>query len=254
MDYRSTLPQTSDLDWQVGSIVNLTGAAPIDNNQLEVPYQDWPLASTAAPARAIKRKGKRCYRSRYPTSAGGPSTSDDSSDNLRKCSERFHCTVCTKSFKDMYGWKRHESGVHDFRLTEWTCMLNGVLLDGVDCAFCGEEVDDPTHFDRHSILNCLDKDATQKTFARKDLLKQHVQQVHLAMADEATKKAFQVPHCWAKDIDAAVSNPASLWCGFCQVSLESTALRMDHVVDHFRAGLDMSGWYPQSIAEGGSNW
>lgn len=99
---------------------------------------------------------------------------------------------------------------------------------------------------RHNIAVCFRKDQAARTFARKDLLKQHVQQKHVVHVDDKTKRAFVVPDGWVQDVDASRSDPASLWCGFCLKFLNSTATRMEHVAAHFRGGgLDMaSDWVP----------
>ena len=126
-------------------------------------------------------------------------------------------------------------------------MLDDVLLDGVLCAFCREPVHSYDHFEQHNISFCSYKVQTDRAFARKDLFKQHIQQVHLTAADEKTRKSFKVPDFWVQEVDAIRSHPSSLWCGFCQVFLESTAVRMDHVAEHFREGLDMSMWQPSTL-------
>ncbi|PSN67351.1 hypothetical protein BS50DRAFT_390024 [Corynespora cassiicola Philippines] len=192
-----------------------------------------------------RRKGQRLHASRQLASSLGHSPK--SSDPSQEASKTYHCTVCPKSFQQEWGWRRHEYSVHKFQVEKWTCMLNDMhLLSDLTCAFCGEKVDELDHFGRHNVQFCLQQDPTNRTFARKDGLKQHVGQIHLKAADESVKKTFKVPRSWASRVNASESHPDSLWCGFCLSVMDSTASRMDHVAEHFRCGYDMSWWIPRS--------
>ncbi|KAF2687462.1 hypothetical protein K458DRAFT_429374 [Lentithecium fluviatile CBS 122367] len=231
------------------------GVYNLDTFQVEA--EPISLQASAHPMTKPKRKGKRSYASRYNASAGqtsSPSASEELSAPTQESKKPYQCTSCLQSFKDAYGWKRHEIGVHGFHVQEWICMnevvlidgilLHGILLDGNLCVLCGQEVLSFDHFQQHNVNSCLNKEQAERTFARKDLFRQHVRQVHLTTADEDTKKRFVVPESWVQDVDATRSSPASLWCGFCQLFLDSTAIRMDHIADHFRDGLDMNTWQP----------
>ncbi|KAF2191101.1 hypothetical protein K469DRAFT_746534 [Zopfia rhizophila CBS 207.26] len=198
-----------------------------------------------------QRKGKRQHPSRYLADGDNAlhmAESDTSSDSRQECTKPFHCTVCPKAFKNYYGWRRHESGVHDFHITPWTCMPNGPLVNGISCVFCSELVLDASHLDHHNITVCLQKDVRARTFGRKDHVKQHILQVHLLHMDPEDKKAFQVPRSWKVDVDANLSDPHALWCGFCRTTFQSVAERMEHVADHFRAGADIEkDWRPRAL-------
>jgi hypothetical protein len=63
------------------------------------------------------------------------------------------------------------------------------------CTFCSDIVNDTDHFDRHDLHIRLIKDKSGRTFARKDLLKQHV---HLATANDYTKRGLQPPDQWSE--------------------------------------------------------
>ncbi|KAF1842006.1 uncharacterized protein K460DRAFT_398110 [Cucurbitaria berberidis CBS 394.84] len=209
-------------------------------------------AKETSPAVAVTpaRKGKRRYMSRYDPNVGrttdsfSPGTSSDSAYDVIKA---YHCTVCPGTFKDAYGWKRHESSVHGFNDTEWTCMLHETILINLKCIFCSEHVDDIDidHFDQHDIQLCMNKSCSDRTFARKDLLKQHVRHVHLASAPASIMQTFKVPKIWSKATDGALANPDALWCGFCLLMHESITTRMEHVAQHFRDGQDMATWVPR---------
>ncbi|KAF1947619.1 hypothetical protein EJ02DRAFT_449099 [Clathrospora elynae] len=73
-----------------------------------------------------------------------------------------------------------------------------------------------------------------RTFASKDPLKQQVQQVHLAASNDYIKRGLSHQQYGQKE-DASVANPNALKCGFCQLILETTAARMDHVANYFGA-------------------
>lgn len=197
---------------------------------------------------APKRKGKKRHLSRYhpssiqPTSSSSPSTGSDSACTATKA---FHCTVCPKAFKDIYGWKRHESSVHGHNDTQWTCMHDEIILIGMRCIFCLEVVKSMDHFDQHNIQFCLNKSSAERTFSRKDLLKQHVLHIHLAAADAPVRKMFKVPSAWSTNVDVSLEDSDAFWCGFCQCMLSTVTMRMEHVAEHFRNDTDMATWSPR---------
>jgi hypothetical protein len=198
---------------------------------------------------APKRKGRRQHTpsfDRTPSElmSSSPHTSSASSISSAK---PYHCTVCCKSFAKSYEWKRHESSVHGYNNTEWVCMLGGLTMAGMECVFCSDIVDDFHHFDDHDMQSCLDKSMCDRTFARKDLLKQHVQQKHLANAEESVSKAFQIPEAWSQEVHVACIKKEALWCGFCLSSYNFISERMDHVAEHFRKGDDIEAWIPHTI-------
>jgi hypothetical protein len=197
------------------------------------------------------RKGKRQHPLRdshvpyeNPT-AYSPHASSGSGSNPSS-GKPYHCTVCPKSFKDAYAWRRHESGVHGYNSIQWVCMLHDAVVLGIKCVFCSDIVDDVDHFDRHDMQVCMNKEKIERTFARKDLLKQHVQHVHLATANDYIRRGFEPPEIWSERECVSFTDPAALWCGFCQLVLGSTTIRMDHVAQHFRQGLDMTLWVPRA--------
>jgi len=115
-------------------------------------------------------------------------------------------------------------------------------MTGAKCIFCSEIVYTMEHFDQHNVQICLAKDKAERVFDRKDLLKQHVQYVHLTSANDYTKRGFEPPDAWLETEDTFLPNPDSLWCGFCQLSFETVAKRMEHVAQHFQDGVDMVDW------------
>jgi hypothetical protein len=205
------------------------------------PSQSSPLVS--------RRKGRRQHASRFertfsePTSSS-PHTSADSGSNTKKL---YHCTVCRKSFKDIYGWKRHESSVHGYSDIEWICMLGGTGSPGEKCFFCSDVIHDFHHFEQHDTQSCLNKSICDRTFTRKDLLKQHVQQKHLVTAGETVPRTFKIPQAWSQEVEVARIKKEALWCGFCLSVCDTIGDRMDHVAEHFRNGDDIGNWIPYAI-------
>lgn len=187
----------------------------------------------------FKRKGKRqqTFRSSDTSSELTHSSPNKSSDNGPDVTNIYSCTACCcKPFKNVYGWKRHEFGVHGHNDSEWVCMLDGDITLGSKCVFCNEVVHEMSHFDIHSIQTCLSKDICDRTFARKDLLKQHVLQMH------GVTEVFEVPKIWSREVDFPRINPKALWCGFCSSTFNSVTGRMNHVAAHFQNGSSIEVW------------
>lgn len=175
------------------------------------------------------------------------SLSHASSESGRDAIGTYHCTACSKSFKNACGWKRHENGVHGHSDTEWVCMLRGFIMPEGECVFCQSKAEEMAHFDMHNIHDCLGRDVHERTFARKDLLKQHIQQKHVTEAENPVSKAFQVLQEWRKEVDAIQIKSSVLWCGFCTCMCDSVVDRMEHVAEHFRNGYNIDGWVHLTI-------
>jgi len=195
---------------------------------------------------APKRKGRRYHaqRQRHGTSEHLSCATQDttSSSSLQELDKRFPCTVCVKAFKDASGWKRHEASVHGYNDREWICVLTDAFKLQAECVFCLEPMDSIDHLDKHAIDPCSHKCTAERSFPRKDLLKQHVLLAHLADAPASIKKRFEVPKEWSRGLEVSPGGPGSRWCGFCRCMLETTAKRMDHVAQHFRKGQNMTSW------------
>ncbi|CAN9147196.1 unnamed protein product [Alternaria alternata] len=182
--------------------------------------------------------------SRRLTNLRGRERHETLSDNKVNTTIEYRCTQCESDpFKDSYSWKRHEIGVHHFGGTRWYCMLNNqLIMAGGKCIFCSDIVGDTSHFNQHNIQICMDKEEAARVFYHKDGLKQHVTSAHLHTANDYTKKGFEPPKVWSETEDGYSPDPEGLWCGFCQHSFETTAVRMGHVEQHFEDGFQMSAW------------
>ncbi|KAF2115686.1 hypothetical protein BDV96DRAFT_631609 [Lophiotrema nucula] len=235
------VPPLFDLDLNLYSLLDSDGLSSGDGSDLTtygLPSPPYPQHPDRSPT-IHRRKGKRQYASSYELNIRRPSIN---AANGPTADDRYPCTVCLKPFKTPYEWKRHESVVHDYHVRDWICMLDGALTQKDCCVFCSATVTTADHFEQHGTSKCLVKDIGERTFGRKDLLKQHVRQVHIAETNPVARKAFKIPDTWARDVGAGCCNPSALWCGFCFRSLDSPAKRMDHVAEHFRNGFKMDKW------------
>ncbi|KAI8937193.1 hypothetical protein NX059_006403 [Plenodomus lindquistii] len=191
---------------------------------------------------ALKRKGKRRHAPRtehHNTPASLTTPLANTHPTTHNVINKYHCTACTRSFKDPYAWKRHESGVHGHIDTQWVCTLQEIILIDGKCIFCSDIVNDMAHFGQHGINSCYGEDKRQRTFSRKDGLKQHVLQKHLVTANDYIRKGFEPPQCWSEQAEMSLD---ARWCGFCLESFDNTPARMKHVAQHFKDGSDMVTW------------
>jgi hypothetical protein len=144
----------------------------------------------------------------------------------------FQCTFCTDTFPAKYDWQRHEKSLH-LGLERWTCCPNGgsVEVDGVPhCVFCGSTDPTPEHLETHNFLACYEKTVQERTFYRKDHLRQHLKLSHSAKFDPSME-------AWK-----STTNEIKSRCGFCPQLFMTWQQRADHLAAHFRNGSDMSKW------------
>lgn len=158
----------------------------------------------------------------------------------------FQCTFCFKYLKDRYEWKRHEASYHVLA-TKWICMPENTFISNGSCVFCEIALPSPSHDCSQNIHTCLTRSLDDRTFTRKDHLKQHIQQVHLQNTrghplNRKTNISIRVPPSWRFDRDATEFDAKALWCGFCKTNLETWAQRVEHVSEHFQQGGSMTTW------------
>lgn len=153
----------------------------------------------------------------------------------KKC--QFQCTFCLRRLSSKT-WKRHEESQH-LPQHHWICMRNGPTLRNSDtasdfCAFCLHENPDSEHFEiAHKINRCMARTEDKRTFARKDHLVQHLQQMHESKLHSITATA------WTTRISY---NNHNWTCGFCGETLRNWDERASHISAHFREGCTMSSW------------
>ncbi|KAH7137392.1 hypothetical protein B0J13DRAFT_77810 [Dactylonectria estremocensis] len=142
----------------------------------------------------------------------------------------FQCTFCTDSFRTKHDWKRHEKSLH-LALETWACAPHGPRAINPEngqscCVFCGQVEPSDDHIEGHNPSACQ-----ERTFLRKDHLKQHLRLVHNTGLVEWSTKLWKV----------SVSEIRSR-CGFCGISMDTWESRADHLADHFRMGQTMAKW------------
>ncbi|KAH7077546.1 hypothetical protein BKA63DRAFT_267561 [Paraphoma chrysanthemicola] len=207
--------------------------------------------ATSSPRDLTKhsRKGKRRFAARTAPMLEQATELVNKEQPLRCEIRRFYCTACSNAgpFKTYFDWKRHEEGKHWYIECKYICMPNSEWTYAGKCVFCSHIIDDDNHFLLHNVCRCLKKCEADRTFARKDLFKQHVKNMHLATADKKVQDAFQIPEAWVEDVQSFDVDPAALWCGFCRQSFGHVADRMKHVAQHFQNGCDISTWVPSNL-------
>ncbi|KAF4980363.1 hypothetical protein FZEAL_3593 [Fusarium zealandicum] len=142
----------------------------------------------------------------------------------------FQCTFCTETFRTKYDWQRHENSLH-LPLERWVCSPDGASAVNPEtnqkyCVFCGEPDPSEAHLATHNPAACQ-----ERSFSRKDHLKQHLRLVHHAGLISLSMKL------WKAEKPEIHSR-----CGFCQADLETWPDRVDHLANHFKLGSTMADW------------
>ncbi|KAL8800891.1 MAG: hypothetical protein Q9182_004865 [Xanthomendoza sp. 2 TL-2023] len=160
-----------------------------------------------------------------------------SAQQIEKPCTTYRCTGCSRTFKSMQTWSRHEKEDHED--ISFPCMPNGaieVTANGRCCALCGQE---PTedHLRTHNIERCTQ---LRYVFKRSDQLKQHLETHGLKrrsrQSDLLVNKWQRVPdkRAWA--------------CGFCKALSNSLVDFHRHVaVQHYECGEDRKWDYTKVI-------
>ena len=145
----------------------------------------------------------------------------------------YQCTFCTDSFPAKYDWQRHEKSLH-LALEKWSCApFGGVATTpqgGTVCVFCNTANPKPSHLETHNFNACQEKTLPERTFYRKDHLRQHLRLVHDCKFNDTMEN-------WKS---ATVDIKSC--CGFCPKLFTTWQCRVDHLAAHFKAGADMSHW------------
>lgn len=99
------------------------------------------------------------------------------------------------------------------------------------CAFCGVPQPDDAHTESHNFTACQERQLDERTFYRKDHLRQHLKLVH-------NTKYLN----WSMDAWKVATPDIKSRCGFCGLALGSWGVRVDHLAEHFKTGSDMKDW------------
>jgi hypothetical protein len=146
----------------------------------------------------------------------------------------FQCTFCTDTFPSKYDWQRHEKSLH-LALERWTCCPDGGTVTmsetGQDkCAFCPKMDPSDSHLETHNFSACHEKTLQERTFFRKDHLRQHLRLMHDVKFDPSMES-------WK-----STNNEIKSKCGICPSHFTTWQQRADHLAAHFRNGADMARW------------
>ncbi|VTO85370.1 unnamed protein product [Fusarium graminearum] len=147
---------------------------------------------------------------------------------------RFQCTFCTESFKMKHTWTRHEKTQH-LSLEQWECTPAGPTIlnerSETVCVYCGAANPEATHFETHNHDLCHKRDKSERTFYRKDHLRQHLRLVHGSEFRKWPMEDWKVKH---EDILSR--------CGFCDIRMMTWSERARHLAEHFKEGMTMADW------------
>jgi len=147
----------------------------------------------------------------------------------------FQCTFCTETFRTKHDWQRHEKSLH-LSLERWVCTPNGPRAFNpengqVSCVFCGVPNPDEAHVESHNHSACQERTLGERTFYRKDHLRQHLKLVH------SVKFVG-----WSMDQWRVATPEIRSRCGFCGIVMDTWTIRVDHLAEHFKTGNTMADW------------
>ncbi|KAH6716327.1 hypothetical protein BKA61DRAFT_642873 [Leptodontidium sp. MPI-SDFR-AT-0119] len=147
----------------------------------------------------------------------------------------FQCTFCTETFKTKHDWQRHEKSLH-LSLEQWVCSPNGPTQYCADyndnqCVYCGLLNLPFDHAEVHNYSSCAERSLEERTFYRKDHLRQHLNLVHDVKFQSFSMETWKVA---TPEIRSC--------CGFCGIMMDSWTFRVDHLAEHFKGGKSMADW------------
>lgn len=147
----------------------------------------------------------------------------------------FQCTFCTETFRTKHDWQRHEKSLH-LSLERWVCAPDGPrALDPetnrLSCVFCGQANPDDAHVESHNHSACQERSLEERTFYRKDHLRQHLKLVH--------GSKFMT---WSMEPWKVATPEIRSRCGFCGIVMDTWTIRVDHIAEHFKTGNTMADW------------
>lgn len=172
------------------------------------------------------KRGRRRRRRQAPRPADTSSTAV-----LRQ----FQCTFCTESFRTKHDWQRHEKSLH-LSLERWVCSATGGTCINkekhhIACVFCGLPRPNSAHLETHNYSSCLERELEERTFYRKDHLRQHLRLVHGCKFNS-----------WSMEPWRATIPEIKSRCGFCGIRMTTWQKRADHLAEHFKSGKSMADW------------
>lgn len=165
---------------------------------------------------------------------GGLRARNDEKRGLSVVCHRFQCTFCTETFKLKHTWSRHEKTQH-LSLEQWECSPLGptAVNDNSEtvCVYCGFGNPDESHSEEHNHDLCHKRERGERTFYRKDHLRQHLRLIH---GSEFMKWPMEE---WKSKHEDVISR-----CGFCDITMTTWSERVNHLAEHFKEGRTMADW------------
>lgn len=221
----------SSTNWQYfrksGSSISSMEIRSYAANVKSVRSDQWKY--TEGPSAALSQSARR--RRRLPAQVGVGSETKITRNLIRK----FQCTFCTERFKTKHDWQRHEKSQH-LPLERWTCSPHGgvnvnSVTNEITCVFCETVDPDPEHIKEHKYTACVGRAPVERTFYRKDHLRQHLRLMH--------ENCLLLP---SMDSWKSAANMIRSRCGFCDTVFNTWDDRVDHLAEHFCSGTSLSEW------------
>ncbi|KAI8633315.1 hypothetical protein F5Y19DRAFT_295895 [Xylariaceae sp. FL1651] len=156
--------------------------------------------------------------------------------------KRYYCTFCPSNFDKLFTWKRHEESVHAPR-KHWICALPRHLPEGFEwqCPICDNPlVADPSRSMEcgHGFPACWNKPKQDRTFYRRDALKQHLCTVHFKGPQSPSIGKLQLDD-WTEEVDTSMYDLKCYFCGHVNSDMDE---RAKHIIGHFDNGETMDQW------------
>ncbi|KAK7934520.1 hypothetical protein PG985_000015 [Apiospora marii] len=211
--------------------VSLGDVNPLDDEILQgFPEPDQPMLPEALEEDCEKPPSKKRKRTRTKTQS--------------QTQASYACTVCHRQFPKRYTWERHEKSTH-FACERWICGNSLSKNVSQDCPICATEGDNPRPMGQcgHRFPDCLLKPEVDRTFYRRDAIKQHLKVFHCK--DQAWPKQADRLQLDDWKVDSNLT-PPSLVCHFCCFQPRNWEARVQHISSHFETGTDISQWKSSS--------
>lgn len=212
-----------------GSSAGSTGTSHSGNDSIRSAFshKSWDSSGSLGSFRSVRKLGRHRRRRHRSRAIGLADT--------HRVVQKFQCTFCTETFKTKYDWKRHEKSLH-LSLEQWECSPHGSSQMHAEqgclaCVYCGLREPQQDHAEQHNYLGCAGKSLVERTFYRKDHIRQHLRLVHGVSFQPWSMDSWRMP---VPEIRSR--------CGFCGHLLCSWDDRVDHISDHFKSGKSMVDW------------
>ena len=155
----------------------------------------------------------------------------------------YYCTFCDNDFTKRQEWARHEESVH-VPQTLYVCNPPYSLLRPAVSPYDGSSYPSDEQLAFHGHFSCRQKPEEERTFYRKDYLRQHLKQKH------KVERGFDISNLlneWRIPAEPLQLGDPALHCGFCGFQVETWRERVGHVAQHFKNGFHWVDWWPERI-------